>query len=134
MNRNVIFALFALMLGAGAAAKAQDEVKISSIQYQPSQQASFNETFRKCVNDKACTLQARLQLMDDLYVQMGGDMRQINKECALAGYKDCINSQQKAVQDWHRAEIQMVDLMWVIEGKPGNLVAADASHKASSTK
>ena len=109
MKQIVLLMLAAIALSMGHAAFAQNSA-IPSEQY-----------VGRCLADPDCTTQERLQIMADMSDRMRESVKRINQTCMDMKFKGCISRQHDEIENWHKMNDQMGDMMLAIEVAPSKM-------------
>ena len=74
-------------------------------------QAHLNERFNACLSNKDCSIQVRLQIIQEENDEMNNRFQKIHQVCADANFQDCIGRQKADVDAWYAAQNNMQKLM-----------------------
>jgi hypothetical protein len=94
--------------------------------------ALLDERFTTCMDNKDCSIQARLQIIQEEDDQMNDHFQRIHQICADANFQDCIDGQKKDVQAWYAAQNNMQKIMRSMESQTLSEKEPSAGESASA--
>lgn len=81
-------------------------------------QLSLEERYQKCMDDKDCTAQERWMIIDDMAHEMRTTQQHMRDTCRDMQFKnDCLGTQEKEREQWHKMHTHMRDMMRSMEHK-----------------
>ncbi len=99
--------------------------------------APLDERFSGCVKNKDCSIQVRLQIIQEEDDDMNNHFQKIHQACADANFQDCIDKQKDDVQAWYDAQENMQKMMRTMQAQAMSgkePAAGDASQPANDGK
>lgn len=120
-QQTIALMIMALMLGASQPAWAQDGASAASPQnYEIQVSPSLDDRFDQCIHNDSCTIRERMNLMSDMSNDMRDVLRQMDKNCAMMDYNECIVPQRDERVQWHKMHNHMREMMQSIEARALN--------------
>jgi hypothetical protein len=71
----------------------------------------LDDRFTACLNNKDCSIQARLQIIQEEDDAMNNNFQKIHQTCADANFNDCLDKEKNDVQAWYNAQDNMRAMM-----------------------
>ena len=93
--------------------------------------------FNACMSNKGCSIQVRLQIIQEENDEMKNHFQKIHQVCADANFQDCIDKQKSDVDAWYAAQNNMQKLMQSMQAQDMNEkkpAAGDPSSKVQEGK
>lgn len=124
MNKILLALLMLVSFSYGAIVKAQPAVeekppielksqmearKITEMD--ASREAAIKERFNQCMNNPACPIQTRMQIMQDEHAEINRHFDKIHQACVDVNFTSCAEPQDENVKKWHETHSQMLKMM-----------------------
>lgn len=89
---------------------------------------SLNARVEGCLKDSACSVELKLQLLNELHADMGAVLRSISRKCETMNFQDCIAPQQTSFGPLQSTQQSMTKLLVALQdGAP--LLAKSGSER-----
>ncbi len=114
MKQTIRMMIMALALAAAHPACAQESASPATppIAEKP---AGLDERFARCMNDPQCTLRERMRLMREMDDDMRETWEQMDQNCMMMDYNECIGPQRDRRQHWRKTHEYMDKMMRSME-------------------
>lgn len=76
---------------------------------------TLDARYKKCVNDPECSTEKRLQLVNEMADYLRYELRRMNRNCINKDYEDCLSVQSNDLEQWHKINSHMLDIMKSME-------------------
>lgn len=115
MEQALATALVIIALGMSQPAIAQKSV---STDKKPAEKSlSLDKRYENCLGNAECSLQERLKLITALGDRQREIQKDMDRNCLVLGYNECIGPQLNERAEWHKTHKHMANLMQSLEDR-----------------
>ncbi len=115
MEQALATALVIIALGISQPAIAQKTVSADKKSAEKSQ--SLDKRYANCLGNADCSIQERLELITALGNHQREIQQDMDRNCLVLGYNECIGPQLDERAEWHKTHKHMANLMQSLEDR-----------------
>lgn len=115
MEQALATALVIIALGVSQPAIAQKSA--SNDKKPPQKSLSLDKRYENCMGNSDCSIQERLELITALGKNQREIQKNMDQNCLILGYNECIGPQLDERAEWHKNHKHMANLMQSLEDR-----------------